>query len=162
MIINKVISTFLCVAFVTFTVRASAQDTITPFAEQNIGSIVTPLHKGDKAPFTGVELSPSAVAEIMATLSTADEETRIEVTKATTEAESQCKFKLSEQKASSDASYKVVSAELTQQQKTNKVLLETLKKEESSGSSTVILIGIGFVAGTLVSLGTVWAVGRLK
>jgi nucleotide-binding universal stress UspA family protein len=62
----------------------------TPLPEENVGAAISPMRKGNKAMFTGVLLSPLAIATLITELKSAELVTEIEVKRAKDEAAAWC------------------------------------------------------------------------
>lgn len=121
---------------------------------------VTPMKKGQTAPYTGVLLSPRGLATIVATVDTANEKTKIEVDKATGQAQAQCTFKVSEAQAKNEADQKILQAQLTEKLAEIDMLTNLVKKEQASRPNTTLWTGVGFGGGVLVTVLTVFAVSK--
>lgn len=167
---KKFVSVFITLIFlVTLTAPAFAQPKITlppppnPIAgEKDPGAAISPLHKGDKAPFTGVELSPKAVAVITAELDNISAQIKIEVDHAVATCNAQCDYRLQEQKIKAESDHKVMQAQLDAQVKDGKVLTQRITDLEKSQSHTAWWVAGGVVAGVLVTLASVFVVTKIS
>ena len=127
----------------------------TPVAgELDVGAAVSPMKKGQIAPFTGVLLSPKAVATIIAELDAVPQKVKIEVDKARGEEKAQCDFKVNEVKANAASDKKVADAKLEENAKRLKALEDQIKKEENSRPNLGVWVGVGFVGGVIVTAAT--------
>ena len=163
---NRLLSFILCFTLIFGTVNiASADpvrlpDVVVPSGEADVGAALSPMKKGDKAPFTGVLLSPKAVATLIAQMGTLQEQIKIEVDHAVAVNSAQCDFKTSEQKTTSDADKAILQAQLEARKKDIAALDDQLKKEQSSRSNVPLWTGLGAVGGIVVTVLTVFAVSR--
>jgi hypothetical protein len=139
----------------------SLPSVIVPTGEKDVGAAISPMKKGEKAPFTGVLLSPVAVATIIAQQHTEASVVKIEVDKAVAESDARCTFKVNEQQATRVADKQVLQAQLDS--KTKQLLsVEAALQEKSKGStiSPGVWIGIGAVGGIGFTLLTTFLVSR--
>ena len=96
---KRLLSLILCFALLFGTSRPALADNGITFpevpvvaGEPDVGAAVSPMKKGDKAPFSGVLLSPRAVATIIAQIHATTDQIKIEVDKAKAESKAQCDF----------------------------------------------------------------------
>ena len=163
---KRFLSFVLCFTLVFGTVsQAWAQETKLPNihpgpGEPDVGAAISPMKKGDRAPFTGVLLSPKAVATIVAQLDSLQEQIKIEVDRVTAENKARCDFNLAEQQTTCIADKKVLQAQLDARQKDIAVLDDQLKKEQASRANVPLWTGLGFAGGVVVSVLTVFAESR--
>ena len=123
---------------------------------------ITPLNKGDIAPYSGVLLSPEASAQLTTELNNLAEKIKIEVEKAKQEEQAACTQKLNDANARSTQQAQEAAAKLLFKQNENVVLMKRLQAAESANNRTWLYVGSGFVGGVLVTLGTVFIVSRMK
>jgi hypothetical protein len=121
---------------------------------EDVGATTAPLERGDKAPFTGVLLSPLAVATIVAERDAFDERIAIEVRKAKAECQARCDHKLRGQRIGCDADKKTLKASLDERKKRIDVLQRTIADEEKKSKPNVWLwAGGGALTGALSTVG---------
>lgn len=132
----------------------------TPTNESDPGAVISPLRKGDKAPFTGVELSPRAAASIMTDMNTFVDRLRIETDKVRQEDAAQRDYQLQQQRNASDADKKVMQAQLAARQKELDVATARLKESESRATPTFWTC-LGAAGGIGFTLLTIWTVTRV-
>lgn len=130
--------------------------------EKDVGSAISPMKKGDKAPFSGVLLSPKAVATIIAQIHAVDSQIKIEIDRIKAETKASCDLSLANQKATSEADKKILQAQLDAKQKLLSAVEEELKKQSSSRSYTPIWVGLGVISGVGITLLTVFTVSRVN
>jgi hypothetical protein len=144
---------------------ASASVSIAPpppkaSAEPDVGMTTAPLRKGDKAPFTGVLLSPSAAASIIADIKNHAAAISIEVDKTKKEAEAKCEFDKKNLKADAEADKKIMQAQIDDQKTTITRLDKDLKAAEAAMPSRTVWFGVGFVGGIVLTVITVYGVSN--
>lgn len=139
----------------------SLPDSPTPVpGEVDVGSAISPLKKGQIAPFTGVLLSPKATATIITQLNSLDALVKIEVDKAKSESKAQCDFAIAEQKNQLETDKKVLQASIDEKLKRITILENQVKEAEASRPNVVIWAGVGFAGGIAVTVLTVYAVSQ--
>ncbi len=126
--------------------------------ETDVGEAISPMRKGQLAPFTGVLLSPRAAARITVDLQNIDETIKIAVERMKAEDNARCDAKVADEKIKSDADSKVFQAQLEAANKQNAILSQRLDKEEKDRPNmvfwTVLGAGGGVVVTVLVVLAT--------
>lgn len=132
--------------------------------EPDVGAAISPLKKGQVAPFSGVLLSPRATATIIAQINSVTDRIKLEVDHARAEAAAHCEYEVSELKTHAEADTKVLQAQLDERDKRLTILNEQLKQEESNRTNTPLWVGLGTGAGVVVGIATtvlaVYAVNR--
>jgi len=166
--LKKIISIILCfvITITSFTKVAHAEDVVIPYippvtaptTEPDVGNAVSPMKKDDRAPFTGVLLSPRAIATILSQFRNQKDQTKIEVDHAVSVERAQQEYKISEMKTSSETEKKILEAQLAARKKEISVLDERLKKEESSRANVPLWTGIGVGGGIALTVLTVFAI----
>jgi len=159
---KKIIASLLLCSM-TLTSIASADPvqlpTVTkPPSEPDVGNAVSPMKKAQKAPFTGVLLSPGAVATVIVELGSIDERIKIEVDKATQTCKAESEFTFKEAQAKYVADKKVLQAAVEEKLKRISVLEDTIKKQEEEKTNPYLWTGIGFAGGVAVSVLTAIAI----
>lgn len=138
------------------TSRAIAQD------EPDVGAVISPLRKGQAAPYTGTLFSPRAAASIITQIDSQRKQIIIEIEHARGDEKAKCAFQLSETTTRNDADKKVSLAKLEEQNKRITILSDQLKQEEKNRSNTSLWVGLGvgggFVVGAGLTVLTVYAV----
>lgn len=125
--------------------------------EKDVGPAISPMKKKQIAPFTGVLLSPAAVAAVITDYKTAEQKTEIEVKKAVGLIEAKRAFDVSEIKASSEADKKIMKASLDE--KTARIKI--LEDQVANVPSRTTWAGIGFVGGVIFSALTAFVVVQI-
>lgn len=157
---KRIASLFLaCV--MTMSSVSYAEPTVQPTQDQT--AVVSPLKKGQAAPYTGVLFSPGATASLIADISTNAEKLAIEVEKAVKVAEAKKDFEKSELKTTCDADKKIIQAEATANAQKLRAVEEALKKSEAAAAAApnrTLWAGIGFGGGIAVTVLTVFALNK--
>lgn len=132
--------------------------------EPDVGAAVSPLKKGQLAPFSGVLLSPRATATIVAQINSTTDRIKLEVDHAQAEAAAHCDYEVSEVKTHAEADGRVLQAQVDERDKRLAILNEQLKQEEANRTNTPLWVGLGAGAGVVVGIGltvlTAYAVNR--
>jgi hypothetical protein len=163
---KRLISLVLCLMLLVTSSAAKAGGVSLPDSpapvpgEVDVGSAISPLKKGQIAPFTGVLLSPKATATIITQLNSLDALVKIEVDKAKSESKAQCDFAIAEQKNQLETDKKVLQASIDEKLKRITILENQVKEAEASRPNVVIWAGIGFAGGIAVTVLTVYAVSQ--
>ena len=135
----KFFTVFLCASFISTSV----------FAEE---AKMTPIQEKQSSPYSGVLLSPEAVAELVTDFVTKEEEKNIAVTRAVGETRAQCTFHETEVRISLEADKKVVQAQLDGAKAQNELLNRELKKAEERQSSPLLWASLGVAAGIVTTV----------
>ena len=120
--------------------------------EKDVGAAISPMKKGQTAPFTGVLLSPKAVATVTVELQSIAEKVKIEVSRATDEATARCDARVNEEKIKAEAGVKILNAQLESRLAENKILTDRLEKEEKSKPNLMLWTGGGVVVGVALTV----------
>ncbi len=130
--------------------------------EPDIGPAISPMKKGQTAPFTGVLLSPKASATITVELDSIAEKVVIEVARARAEEQAVCAYKVNETKIKLDADLKVALAMYGAKRDENKILSERLKKVEDDRPNVLLWTGLGAGGGIVLTVLTIFAVNSAQ
>lgn len=118
------------------------------FAEE---SKVTPLNRGQVAPWSGVLFSNSAAAEVAAMYKTLPEKIKIERNNEKKKCDAECEKSVSDMIARHDRELEVLRARNDTLTSENNRTKELLIKQEKERTNTVIWTGIGFGAGLVIT-----------
>lgn len=154
---KRFISVALVASMLATTVPAWS-DPLTVVAQTPVPSI-TPLQKAQPAPYTGVLLSPEAVAQVVAQKDTAAKALDLAIQHQIELDGAQLKLQVDEQNSTCTADKKVFQAQIDDGSKQIKILTDQLKNQ-SSGPGVPVWIGIGAAGGIVVTLAAVFAVSR--
>lgn len=136
---------------------------LTP-GEVSVGLAISPIKKGQVAPFTGVLLSPEATASIIVQLNSIDDQLRIELDRARAADRAQCDFELNEQKSTSDADKRILQAQLDERSQQIANLSKIVDDVQGQNSNLPLWVGIsagaGFLLGVAVSVVTVYVMNQ--
>lgn len=128
--------------------------------EPDVGTAISPMKKGQVAPFTGVLLSPAAVATTTVNLNSIKDQVKIEVDHANAVAQAQCTAATNAAKIQADADAKIAQAKLDAALSENKILTDRLQKVESSQPNVVLLLGGGVLVGVGITVLTAWGMNH--
>lgn len=121
--------------------------------EVDVGAAISPMKKGQVAPFTGILLSPKATATIIAQLNTMQDQIKIEVDHARAEEKARCDFRVAETENRLETDKKILQAQVDEKTKTNALLTDQLKKAEESRPNLPLWVGLGTGVGLVVGVG---------
>lgn len=132
--------------------------------EKDSGAVISPMKKGQVAPYTGVLFSPTATASIIAQIAAIQDEVTVEVDHARADEQAKCKFQVAETTTHLTADKQVLQAQVDDQNKRIAALNESLKKSEASRPNLPLWVGLGtgggLVVGVALSALTVYAIGK--
>lgn len=120
---------------------------------------ITPLQKTQPAPYTGVLLSPEAIAKIVADKDAAAKEKELAVKHQQELDAAQHKYDLDQATTTCTADKSIMQARIDDNLKQIKILEDQLKKQ-SGGPGPGTWIGLGAVGGVVLTVVTVFAVSR--
>lgn len=121
--------------------------------------VIAPLNKGQPSPFTGVLFSPEAVAAAIAQHDTAAAAAQLAVQHQKELDDAAMKYALDSAATTCTTDKNILTAQLTDAQKQNKILQDQLK-QNTGGPGAPVWIGIGAVGGIVVTVLTVFAVSK--
>lgn len=121
--------------------------------------VITPVQKGAPAPFTGILLTPEAVAKVIAEAKDCPKRVQIEADRARAEAKALGDKALADVQADAKRDRAVMQAGLDQRDGTIKDLTMRLDKSEQARSNTWLFAGGGVLAGAAIVILSVVAVG---
>jgi hypothetical protein len=151
---KRAISSLLVVAMMASAMPAMADDPVpTP------APVVTPLNKSQPAPYTGVLLSPEAVAQVVTDKDAATVNLNLAVQHQSALDGAQLKFETDRLTTTCTADKKILQAQVDDNMRQINILNEQLKKQ-SSGPGAGVWIGVGTVGGVVLTVLTVFAVNR--
>ena len=139
------VSMCFCLATTNF---ALADESVQP-------AVLTPLKKGQVAPYDGVELSPAAVADIIADKQTSAETCAAKIAKDVDTVKATCKRDTDTQKSNCDSDKKSMQIRMDSQAKQIEILTKDLQKS----SNVAWWTAGGFVGGVLLTTATVFVIG---
>jgi hypothetical protein len=121
---------------------------------------ISPLKAGQAAPYSGVLLSPGAVAQIVAQQDTAQAAIQLVVQHQVDVDGTQQKYALATQQTTCDADKKVLQAQVDDSKKQNLVLTDQLKKN-TGGPGAGVWIGLGAVGGIVATVLLTFAISKV-
>lgn len=124
--------------------------------------VITPIAKGQAAPFAGVLLTPEAVAQIIATSSDCKRRIAVEIEHATEiQKENDAKL-IADMQSNAERDKKIFGANLVSKDGQIKDLTNALKNAENARNNTWMWVGGGVLSGMLLAIGTVVIVNSAK
>jgi len=161
--LKKLIAIVLTATVLCTSTSASAQksSTISPEADQT--ARISPLRKGNPAPFTGVLFSPKATATVIAELESFDEKMKIEVDKAVRDVISKKQFELNESESRCITSKTILQAEIDTKSARIKRLSKDVADAQSAAAnppSRVLWAGLGVIVGAVTTVLITFAVNQ--
>ncbi len=121
--------------------------------------IITTVQKGAPAPFTGILLTPEAVAKVIAEAKDCPRRIVVETDKARGEEKARADKAVADVQADAKRDKTVLQAGIDQRDGMIKDLNGRLEKSENARSNTWLFAGGGVVAGAALVILTVFAVG---
>jgi len=121
--------------------------------------VITPLQKSQPAPYTGVLLSPEAIAKIVAAKDESEKALQLAVQHQSQLDAAELQFKTDQLTTTCVADKKILQAQVDDGKRQIKILDDKLKSQ-TSGPSAPVWIGLGAVGGVVVTVLTVFAVSR--
>lgn len=129
--------------------------------EKDPGDALSPMKRGQRAPFTGVLLSPSAVATVVVEFESFEERLHIEVMKSVAEERAAGDKRLGDANASSTADKKVLQSNFDAAKRESDMFKKELKDLRDSQPNPYFWAGIGAAGGVVFTLLTVFAVAQV-
>lgn len=131
-----------------------------PANETDPGNVISPMKKGQLASFTGVLLSPQAVATIIAELGSVDEKIKIETDKAVGKCVAESDFNFKEAQSKNLADKKILQASIDEKLNRIQILQDEIKKKEEEKTNPYLWTGIGFAGGVAITVLTAFAISQ--
>lgn len=161
---NKIISVIVCLSFIFTTTFAQAIEplmldmpsVLLPEGEADPGAAISPLRKGNRAPFTGVHLSPAAVATLLAHYKFLAEQIEIEVKKAKDEEKANSQFEKEQMRIQFETDKNILKNRLMYLESETDRVSKLLRKEIESRPSIPLWLGVGFTSGAALVLLTIF------
>jgi len=152
---GKWLLAFCTISLVTFSnVKNSNADEITlppvpqlQLDEPDVGKAISPLKLGQKAPFTGILLSPEAIAVVTSELKTQKQRVELEVNKAVKLCQNDYETQLTIAKIDINSTQQIADAKQTALVQQNDLLIKRIKVLEDSYVNPTWYIGGGFLGG---------------
>lgn len=119
--------------------------------EPDVGPAISPMKRGQQAPFTGVLLSPAAIASIISDINHKNDLIKIEVDKATKTLTAKHEFETNLLKLRSESDAKIAQMRIDEQHKEIDRIDAQLKKEREDRPNPMTWAAIGLGTGILLS-----------
>lgn len=147
----------LLLASVSVGMPVSAQEASNP-PETEGPAVITPMQKGQPAPFSGILFSPRAAGGVGAEIASIPDLLRIEVEKAVKEAEARKDYAYNELNTVCTSDRTQLGARIEANQRRIEKLTKDLQDAEDAAPNRGVWFGIGAVVGVGLTLGTVFVV----
>lgn len=174
---KKFVASLLLVSSLSSVVRAEEVPKVQPAATASstvsvkvnpVDAVITPLKKGQPAPFPGVLFSQPAAASVVADISVSKEKIKAEVDKAVTTAVAEKQLELDDVKSRCAKDKTDLGSQLEGKTKDIvrlsddlKIADARIKKLEADMPSRSTWFTVGLVGGIVVTVVTVFAVGQI-
>lgn len=163
---NGIIASMLLISFLNTNVVFAEELTKlpkieTPYGEIDPGEAISPMKRDQRAPFTGVLLSPKATAKIIIDLSSLDERVKLEVKHAVETQSVICLREKNEITIKAEADKNILNASVQEKLRTIRMYEEQLKKEANK-TDPGTLVGIGAAVGAVLTTLTALAISQIK
>ena len=148
--------------FISTVLLASMTATVAPAWAQDPApmAIVTPLGKGQPAPYAGVLMSPPAVAKVVAEKEAAAKALVLAVQRQAELDEARLKFEVDGLTTSCNADKQILQAQVDESKRRINMLNDQLEKE-TKGPGPGTWLGVGVAGGVVVTLIAVFAASRV-
>ena len=133
-----------------------------PDPEEQIAKI-SPMRKGNRAPFTGVLFSPRATATVVTEIETFEERMKIEIDKAVRDATAKKQFELNETDSKCTTAKTILQADIDAKSSRIKQLSKDLSDAQDAAAnapSRLLWTGIGVLAGAATAVLITFAVNQ--
>jgi len=164
--IKKLVSVVLTTSMLFSSTAAFAQKSNVPSPEpdpeEQIAKI-SPMRKGNRAPFTGVLFSPRATATVVTEIETFDERMKIEIDKAVRDVTAKKQFELNELDSKCITAKTVLQADIDAKSSRIKQLSKDLSDAQDAAAnapSRLLWAGIGVLAGAATAVLITFAVNQ--
>jgi hypothetical protein len=131
--------------------------------EKDPGLALSPMKKRQRAPFTGVLLSPSAVANIIVEYEMFEERIHIEVMNAIAQSKADCDKQLSDKATEYTADKKIMEANIKSKDamiKSFDIEVKRLNDEKNSRWHPGAWVGLGAASGIALTILTAFAISK--
>lgn len=131
--------------------------------EKDPGIAISPMRRGQRAPFSGVLFSPRAVADVIVEFESFEERLHIEIMRTINEQQAECDKKLSDVENKLTTDKKILQANIDSKDKVIKELhgqIKILKDEQESRWHPGAWLGIGAASGIALTVLTAFAISK--
>lgn len=148
---KKLFVTLLTLSFLSLSTIAGADE-----------GVIKPMKLGELAPFEGLLLSPSAVAEIVSDKKLESERIAVAVDSERKKTESGCQLRLGEEKIRFDREVAYLNSDIKMKEARLTTLSEQLRISQEKEGMTPYYVGGGVLAGTLLTILTTIAITHIS
>jgi hypothetical protein len=128
--------------------------------EKDPGRALSPMRRNQRAPFTGVLLSPSAVADVIVEIESIEERIHIEVMNAVKTEQTECEKRIETSETKLKTDKKMLQTTIESKDKDILKLNSELEKAKKEQTNPMLWAGIGFASGVVATVLTVFAVSQ--
>jgi|LauGreDrversion4_2_1035121.scaffolds.fasta_scaffold354881_2 biopolymer transport protein ExbD len=162
---KKIISAVLLFSFFSSNVTYAQDTTDLPRIETQQGEVdpgeaISPMKSQQKAPFTGVLLSPKAVATITAKLSSIAEKIRLVQAEATEQAQEVCRNEKVTTEIRVKADKEILEAKIRDNERTIELYQKSLNEAKQSQHDPAVLIGLSAGGAAVLTALSILAVAQ--
>jgi len=162
---KKTISSLLIAAFFCTNIAHAEETVVLPPVETQQGEVdpgeaISPMKVNQKAPFSGVLVSPKAVATLTAKLASIADKIKLAHDEATEQAQEVCRNEKSVMKIQTDADKNILSARISNNERIITSYEKSLAQAQASQGDPALWIGLGALGGATVTVLTAFAIAQ--
>ena len=160
---KKFIATILLTSFITTSAHAQELElpkVETPEGEADPGEAISPMKMNQKAPFSGVLLSPKALAVITAKLKSVDSKVKLASEEAKETANEVCRNEKANMTIVSDTDKTILRARIQDNERNLTMYENRIREMNDSHINSGALVGLGVAGGVVASVLTFFAVAQ--
>jgi LPS O-antigen subunit length determinant protein (WzzB/FepE family) len=131
-----------------------------PAEEKDVGPAISPMRKGQKAPFTGVLLSPEATSTVIVEYQDRKRAIDLEVNRTRDLEREDCRKQNTDAQIKNEEQKKVQQVRLDESLDTIKKLEAEIEKEKNDRPSRAFWAGLGAAGGVVATVLVVFAVNK--
>ncbi len=121
--------------------------------EQDVGAAISPMKKNQWAPFTGVLLSPTALATVIVELQSIEDKVKIETNKVRAEEVAKCDHRVALATNKLTAERDIALTQVEARNKEISILNGIIKQQEDDRPNLPLWVGLGTGIGVLGGIG---------
>lgn len=121
--------------------------------EPDVGAAISPMRKGQVAPFTGVLLSPTALATVLVELQSLDERLKIETDRIKAEEQAKCDYRVAAVTNKLTTERDIALVQVEARNKEISILNGIIKQQEEDKPNLPLWVGLSSGGGALLGIG---------
>lgn len=163
---KKLTSLLLVISFFSSNIAVAQEGNVdlpkveTQQGEVDPGEAISPMKVNQRAPFSGVLVSPKAVATLTARLQSIADRIQLAGDEATENANEVCRNEKSVAKIQTDANANILQARIDSNQRIIEAYEKSIKETRESQTDPALLISLGAIGGAAVTALTIFAVAQ--